>query len=272
MPPIPEPLRYQVHQWNDESYVVATALLFRQERLQIDRVPFLRVSYPQFSLRLCTLDADSVPSVLFLSVLVPGWVLPTARLVAKQPAFSARLRYPNPSRTPDADGWRWQVRHRGTLSVAARQGSPLLAQSPSIGSWHEMTNYVHQRPRGYVLGPSGLRQVELSRQPSAFWPVDVELEEKGLLSACLPKVEADEWSRMQSAWLCPEIPFVFEIGPAVELAKLRRSTAPVAADPAMFSKRVSRAVIEPDTVTKLHSSCKDETQETRKMRVLACVA
>lgn len=237
LPPLPEPLRYQIHPCNDGPHVIASALLFRHERLRLDSVPLVRLSYPQLSLRLCVLDGDGAPAVLFRSILVPGWVLPTVRLVAGQPAQLARFSYPRPSKTPEAPGWRWQVKQRRGLAVEAAQGSPGVGPGPDLGSWEHTTAYIHDRRTGYVLVGGGFRRVVLSPRPSALWPMRAEVEETGLLVECLPDVGAGTWPALHSAWLCPEIQSVFEMGSVVELGKLRRTTPSVAADPAMFSSK-----------------------------------
>ncbi len=67
------------------------------------------------------------------------------------------------------------------------------------------------------------------------------MEEASLLAECLP-LEGADWPLPHSAFLCPEIPFVFELGEAVERA-VNHGGAPVAADPATFgpARRARRA-------------------------------
>ena len=232
VPAPPAPLRYDEHRWQDGEVVFASALLFRQDRLHLPRIPLFRLSYPQFNLRLYVIDEDGVPAVLFRSVLVPGWVVPSMRVVADQPALSAQFDYPRPSRTPDDEGWRWQVRRGGELRVVARQRSPCAGHGPSLGSWERLTRFFNQRRRGYFQGPSGLKRVDASHDASAFWPLEVEVEEGALLEKCLPLV-GTAWPLPHSAFLCPEIPFVFELGEADERA-VSHAPPPVAADPATF--------------------------------------
>ena len=112
-----------------------------------------------------------------------------------------------------------------------------MGAGPDLGSWENTTTYFHDRRFGYVLGGGGYRQVVLSPRPSALWPMKAEVDETGLLVECLPDVGAEGWPPLHSAWLCPEIPSVFEMGPVVELGKLRRSTPSVATDPAMFGSK-----------------------------------
>ena len=232
VPEPPSPLRYEEHRWRDDAVVFASALLFRQDRLHLPRIPLLRLSYPQFNLRLYVLDEDGVPSVLFRSVLVPGWVVPSMRVVADQPAQSAQFDYPRPSKSPGDDLWRWRVRRRGELCVAARQGLSGVGHGPSLGSWERLTRFFNQRRRGYFDGPAGLKRVDASHEASAFWPLVAEVESGSLLDDCLPLAGA-AWPPPHSAFLCPEIPFVFELGEAEERA-LGNATVPVAADPATY--------------------------------------
>ncbi len=234
LPPLPKPLRYQVHAAGGEEQVFGSALLFRQAGLQLANVPLLRLSYPQFNLRLNILDGDGVPSVFFCCMMVPRWVLPGARLLARQPACGGRLSFPRPSEEIDAPSWSWEVRREGRLRVSARQSAPQVGHGPSLGSWERTTAYFRQRTRGYLIGGGRLRRVETTQPPAAIWPLEVEVEEAGLLERCLPLGGAG-WPGLHSAWLCPEIPFVFELGVAELRAPLARPATPVAADPAMFA-------------------------------------
>jgi hypothetical protein len=233
VPPLPGALRYDMHPWREGKVVFASALLFRQERLHLARIPLVSLSYPQFNLRLYVLDHDGVPAVLFRTVLVPGWVVPSMRVVADQPAQSGQFDYPRPSRSPDDGAWRWQVKRGGELRVLARQGSPAPGHGPTLGSWERLTRFFNQRRRGYFEGPAGLKRIDASHAASAFWPLQAEVEASSLLDHCLPLVEA-EWPLLHSAFLCPEIPFVFELGEAEE-PLVNHAASPVAADPATFA-------------------------------------
>lgn len=232
LPAPPEPLRYELHRWREEEMVFASALLFRQERIYLPRFPLLRLSYPQFNLRLYVLDDDGVPAVLFRAVLVPGWVVPSMRVVADQPALSAQFHYPRPSRTPAAESWRWQVRRGGELRVSARPQAPGAGHGPSLGSWERLTRFFNQRRRGYFESPAGLKRIDASHRASAFWPLEAEVEASSLLDECLPSLRGG-WPLLHSAFLCPEIPFVFELGEADQRA-VGRASSPVAVDPATF--------------------------------------
>ena len=234
VPPPPAPLRYEEHAWQGGHVVFASALLFRQDRLHLPRIPLVRLSYPQFSLRLYVLDGDGVPAVLFRTVLVPGWVVPSMRVVADQPAQSGQFDYPRPSRDPGDEQWRWQVRREGELRVAARQGAPGAGHGPSLGSWDRLTKFFNRRRRGYFESPTGLKRIDASHEASAFWPLEASVEEDSLLAACLP-LDGGEWPPPHSAFLCPEIPFVFELGEA-EDRLVNHAAAPVAADPATFGR------------------------------------
>jgi hypothetical protein len=60
LPELPEPLRYESHPFQEEPHAFASALLFRNERLHLAAMPFLRLTYPQFNLRLYVLDGEGV--------------------------------------------------------------------------------------------------------------------------------------------------------------------------------------------------------------------
>lgn len=230
--PAPPSLRYDEHPWDGGAVVFASALLFRQDRLRLPRIPLFRLSYDQFNLRLYVLDEDGVPGVLFRTVLVPGWVVPSMRVVADQPAQSGQFEYPRPSESPEAGEWRWRVRREGELRVVARPAPAGGGHGPSLGSWERLTRFFNRRRRGYFEGPSGLKRIDASHDCAAFWPLAAEVEADSLLDACLPLADAS-WPRPHSAFLCPEIPYVFELGEADERL-VKRSAAPVAADPATF--------------------------------------
>ena len=238
VPPPPPPLRYEEQPWRDGAVVFASVLLFRQDRLHLPRIPLLRLSYPQANLRLYVLDEDGVPSVLFRTVLVPGWVVPSMRVIADQPALSAQFDYPRPSKTPGDEAWRWRVRRGGELLVTARLGAPGPGHGPSLGSWERLTRFFNQRRRGYFECPAGLKRVDASHRASAFLPLEAEVEAASLLDDCLSLAEA-AWPPPHSAFLCPEIPFVFELGEADERV-VSHAASPVAADPATFGGRLGR--------------------------------
>jgi hypothetical protein len=219
LPAPPSPLRYEVHRWQGDERVFASALLFRQQGLHLPLFPLVRLSYPQLNLRLYVVDGDGVPSVLFCTVLVPGWVVPAARLVGRQPASPARLRFPRPSRQLGAESWLWRVRRRRAgLEVEAGQGPPVVGEGPELGSWDETVRYFRERRRGYAVAGGKLRRVETEHPRVAAWPVTAAVSDRGLLGAGLgPGMVGREWPPLHSAWLCPEIPFTFELSVAPKL-------------------------------------------------------
>jgi Uncharacterized conserved protein (COG2071) len=228
LPEPPAPLRYELHPWRGEDYVFASALLFRHEGMHLSSLPLLRFSFPQANLRLYTLDAQGVPSVLFLSMLVPLWALPGARWMAGQPASSARLRYPRPSRTPEGAPWHWSVARGAALEVSASQGSPQMGEGPCLGSWERTVEHLRRRPRGYSATTGELRRVETSHPAAAVWPLVAEIGESGLLAATLPLAGRDGWPPLHSAWLCPEIPFAFQPSGVAEMEFSGRLPQPAA--------------------------------------------
>ncbi len=230
-PVLPEPLSYEVHEWRDREWVFASALLFRHSGLRLSRLPLVRLSYPQMNLRLYVFDGDGVPSVIFRCMLVPPWIVPLSRYFGRQPASAARFHYPSPSGRsgvpgsdlvesglPEDVSWSWTVRRGRTLEVAGRLASPKVGPGPSLGSWEQTVAYFRDRRRGYVLWEKRLRQLHLSRPPVEVWPLEVEVGSGDLVTQELEDgLEADHLRHPHSSWLCPEIPFVFELGKPILL-------------------------------------------------------
>jgi hypothetical protein len=220
------PLRYQVHSWKGSDYVFASALLFHQDAVHFSALPLLRFGYPQLNLRLYVLDRDGVPSVLFRRMLMPSWVVPGVRLVTHQPASRARLDFPRPSRQAGDGPWLWKVERGGSLEVRAWQDSPQIGEGPRIGSWEQTVRYFYERPRGYAESAGVLHKIEARHPPADYWPLRVEMSGDEMLGRLLSLNGGDNgngglhWPGLHSAWLCPEIPFVFELGlvPKVKVA------------------------------------------------------
>jgi hypothetical protein len=216
-PELPRPLRYEVHEWEDEEWVFVSALLFRITGLHPSAMPFPRLSYPQMNLRLYVFDERGVASVLFLRTLVPFWVVPVSRHLGRQPATAASFSYPDPSDEPDRDSWSWTVERRHRLEVVAGLGNPATGPGPRLGSWERTVEHFSHRRRGYSVWDHKLRPIKTSRPPAQTWPLQVELGEVGLMAECLGIAEAEHWKQVHSAWLSPEIPFVFELGKLIDL-------------------------------------------------------
>lgn len=220
LPPLPEPLRYQTFEGDgpdagEEEHAYASALLFRHRGLHVPHLPLFRFTYPQLNLRLYAVDADRMPSVVFIDMLMPWWVGPAVRWVAKSPASTARFTYPRPSDEPEVGEWSWEVRQGGRLEVRARRGAPAVAGE--LGGWRETVRFFRDRPRGYLVSGGKLRRVETEYPRVEVWPMVAEVAEDSLLQRVLPV--AGGWPRLHSSWLCPEVPFVFDLAvvPQVDL-------------------------------------------------------
>jgi hypothetical protein len=214
LPEPPPPLRYQIHTWQGKSWVFASAVLFHQDSIHLVSLPLLRLCYPQLNLRLYVLDDEGTPSVLFRKMLMPAWVAPGVKLMTHQPASRARLDFPHPSLSAGDGPWLWRAKRRGSLEVRAWQGSPLVGEGPRIGSWEETVHYIQERTRGYAEGSGTLHRIDASHRPAAVWPLRAELRAADLLTRLLP-LEGNNgggWPQLHSAWLCPQIPFAFELG------------------------------------------------------------
>lgn len=225
LPAPPESLRYEVHRQGEEELVFVSALLFRQDGLRPGWLP-LRLSYPQFNLRSYVVDGEGMPAVLFEQLLVPSWVTPAARWVGGVPCRAAALRYPRPSESAGAEGWSWRVARtdRSRFDVMARQAAPVAGVGPDLGDWQRTTDYFRRRDRGYLGGAGGLRRIDTAQRPVPLWPVQAQVRETSLLTACWPA--ALDWPPLHSSWLCPEIPLTFELVAARRAAVPRPVPAP----------------------------------------------
>lgn len=218
LPPPPPPLRYEIHRHAGEDWAFVSALLFRQAGLHLPNLPLPRLSYPQFNLRAYVLDADGVASVLFWRMLVPAWVVPGARLIGRQSAGAARFDYPDvPAFAGDGDR-RWRVRGRGDFEVEAHPGPPEVGEGPRLANWGVLVDNLRRRPHGYGWSGGRLSRVTTSHPQLDVVPVRAVIGASSLLRASAPPIGVDVWPALHSAWMCPEIPFSFDLGlvPAIE--------------------------------------------------------
>lgn len=224
LPKPPAPLRYQCHSWQGRDFVFASALLFHQEAVHLTSLPLLRFRYPQLTLRVCVLDEEGVPAVLFRRMLIPAWVIAPVWLVTQQPVSWGRLEFPHPSRGGDGP-WHWRAERGGALEVEARLGSPMVGEGPLLGGWEQVVRYFEERPRGYAEGPGALHRIE-ARQPQAAppWPLRAEVAGNGMLPRLFSLAAREPWPALHSAWLCPEMSTVFDLG---IVPKVAASTATV---------------------------------------------
>jgi hypothetical protein len=74
-----------------------------------------------------------------------------------------------------------------------------------------MVRYFVDRTRGYASVNGTLRRVEASHPDPAIWPVRAEVRSLGFLPACFGVSPELAWPAIHSAWLAPEIPFVFDV-------------------------------------------------------------
>jgi hypothetical protein len=106
------------------------------------------------------------------------------------------------------------------FEVRARLGAPAVGEGPRLGSWEATVRHFRERPRGYAEVGRELRRVDTEQRRVAAWPVAAEVVESALLADGLPLAAAGGWPPLHSAWLCPEIPFTFElsVAPRLELS------------------------------------------------------
>jgi hypothetical protein len=232
LPPPPESLRYEVHSFEGEDFVLASVLLFRHEDVHPETLPLFKVSFPQLNFRLYVLDEHDAPAVLFVAILVPSWIVPSAVLVGGQPARSARFEHTGePGST--SGSWEWRVMAPGGWSGGARTGaglhcvatlgSPKVGAGPQIGTWQQTVDYVRLRNRGYALRRGALKRIETEQPSVAVSPVDVDLRDDELPRVLLG---APSWPGLHSAWVCPEMTMRFDLAPERTLALPTQAPVP----------------------------------------------
>ncbi len=229
-PAIPLPLRYEEHEDAGESHVFVSALLFRLTELRLGAIPGGRLAYPQANVRVYVRDQDDQPAVFYLRTLVPIWVVPGARFLNRLPVEVGRLRYPRPSRHRGTGAWRWTVGCRvsppSSLAIHAELTTPLLGPGPRLGPWERTVSHFRSRARGYVLDGAEVRAVAPANASTDVWPLTAEVEDAGLMAATVSEAPTEIWRRPHSSWLCPEVPFRFELGRMADRA-LRKQSVPV---------------------------------------------
>jgi Uncharacterized conserved protein (COG2071) len=217
LPDLPAPLRYELHRGPaGENVAFVSVLLFRFVGLRARRLPVLRLSYPQATFRLYVLDGHNLPAVLYWQVLVPPWVVPLSRFLGRQPAHAGRFDYP-PLGVAADEPLRWRVGRNVDLTLEARLSTPSVGQSPNLGSWQRTVDTFRRRSKLYVVWDGRLRNLARSQSPAAVVPMAVEVEDSALMTEIFPSVAAELWQTPHSAWLCPEIPFTFELGEKIRL-------------------------------------------------------
>ena len=213
LPKPPEPLRYEVLTGPQGDFVFVSAVLFRQEGMHFSNLPLPRLSYPQCNVRAYVLDGDGLPAVWFWREWVPLWVVPGARLIANQPATAATFDYPQPSKDPAAERWAWRVEAGSVLAATAERGAGVIGEGPAFASWNALVDCLRQRSRGYVSSNSVLQRIAAAHPAVPVWPMRAEVQEAALIAASAPGGEALVLPRLHSAFLCPELPIVFELAP-----------------------------------------------------------
>ncbi|NJL28622.1 MAG: hypothetical protein HC897_12400, partial [Thermoanaerobaculia bacterium] len=111
--------------------------------------------------------------------------------------------------------------------VAARPAAPFAGTGPKLGTWEQSIEYFRNRRNAYALRGKRLRTITTERTAPAVWPLKVDIATAELVAACLPGAAGQPWPELHSAWLCPEIPFHFEISRPLEV-RLARQGVPVA--------------------------------------------
>lgn len=225
LPELPAPLSYDRRLVGGVDQVFVSALLFRQQGLHLPSLPFARFSYPQLNIRTYVTDGDGRPAVFFQRMLVPTWVLPGVRWIGRQPAQSGRFHYPRAG----CGGLAlesWSVRADGELLMAAAEPGSVAAHT-GFASWNGLVTALRQRSRGFALVRGGLREIRASHPEAETLPMRAEIGDDRLLRRALTGDPGAQWPSLHSAWICPEIPFVFELGTQPAVTVPRAAPAPI---------------------------------------------
>lgn len=212
--PVPvSPLILDTLRRGEDELGFVTLLLFRQAGLHRAGLGWPDFSFPQCNFRLLVRDEERVASILFLRQLVPAWIVPFARLFARQPATSAIF-----EQVGEAGGEvRWALSAGRRLALVARPGAP--PPEPLVpGRWAETVAFFRERPRGYVATARGIRRISAGHLASEAIPMRVEIECSDWLAARLPEVDAALWQSPHSAFLIPSVQLSVAVAPSREVA------------------------------------------------------
>ncbi len=205
-PDLPAELRYQTHEEGGRRFVFASAVLFRQQGLHFSALPLVKLSHPQANFRLYVEDEDGVPSVFFLRMLMPAWMLP-AVWFGRQPAAPARFRFPDHV-GGDERSWKWTVEAGEVLEVEARLGAGMVGEGPRFSSWEASVTYFRHRLRGYHLAGKQLRRFEAHHPRTEVLPVTAQVHQAGLVRR---ELGVTLLPALHSAILCSELAITFEL-------------------------------------------------------------
>jgi len=199
LPEPPPPLALETVVDGAATLGFVTLVLFRHRGLHDQRLPWLRLEFPQCNLRLPSRDADRVASVWLLRQLVPAWVVPFGRLIARQPVSGAVLRDEHGAGPAEQ---RWEIAAGQQLVLSARASGAQVGGA-GFGDWEKLVAFFRERPRGYVQNGAGLRRIEAAFDHAAGLPCSVEVERADWLAERLPGVAPEAWSAPHSAFVVP---------------------------------------------------------------------
>jgi uncharacterized protein YqjF (DUF2071 family) len=219
LPALPEPLRYEVRGGPGNESGFVSAVLFRQAGMRLGALPIPSLSYPQFNVRSYVLDAEGTPAVFFHRMLVPGWVVPGARLVAGQPALPARFEYPLAF---GGDAARWKVIAGAGFQVEALASAQAQSGTAQFASWDGMVRFFRERSRGYVKTLTGLNRIATQPATTPVIAVRVDDLDTGLLEEILGLTSPPA---LISAFLAPSTQFVFDFAAIPRVALARETPA-----------------------------------------------
>ncbi|MFN7940132.1 MAG: DUF2071 domain-containing protein [Thermoanaerobaculia bacterium] len=210
LPPLPEGLGLDLQVEDGVTHAFVSLLCFRQANLATGGLTLPGLTFPQANLRLYVRDAEGVPSVYFVRMLLPIWMVPAARGLARQPASPAVFDFP--ARVGVAGEWTWRVETGGAEArVTAHPGAPACARAPRFGGWERAVEFFRHRPRGYARLGGRLRRSETVPPAAESTPLVARVLRSTWLERLLPGVGAEVWGAPHSAFLCPRLPLELEV-------------------------------------------------------------
>ncbi len=224
LPPLPDPLRHDTATIGGTTVGFFTFALFRQVGLHARGASWLSMAYPQANGRLCVLDDSGVASIYLLRQLAPAWMVPLARLAARQPLSAAILEFPPRGAMSDpAVERRWKVQAGAGLEIVGRVESPSAGRPDDA---HVDAAFFRERSRAYWPYGSRLHVAETDHPEADILRMQVELPRTEWLEIFLPfEPVSGDWRAVHSAFLVPEVRLVFSLGGAPERAE-RAQPAP----------------------------------------------
>lgn len=218
LPELPRALRYDLApgEGGGSFFGFFSLVLFRQVGLHVRGASWLALSYPQANARLYVRDMNGAPAVFLLRQLAPAWVVPIARMVARQPLSGALLDFPGAVAGGLDGARRWKGHAGAGFDFVAHAGASPSGR-PTLGSFSDTSAFFRERSRAYWVRSTSLRSAETKHPTADVVPMHVEVVSAAWLESFLPFEPEGSWGAVHSAFLVPEVRLAFLFGAEPEL-------------------------------------------------------